>query len=101
LNDLPFRPERSDLRVPLTFKVNDVRVSGHSVNVSSSGILVRLDEPVELWIGGENSLEVGEWMIEIQARVARMQGRDVGLAFVIRNDHDRLAVQLILEYAGG
>jgi hypothetical protein len=92
LNDLPFRPERSDLRVPLTFKVNDVRVSGHSVNVSSSGILVRLDEPVELWIGGENSLEVGEW---------RMQGRDVGLAFVIRNDHDRLAVQLILEYAGG
>jgi hypothetical protein len=81
--------------------MDTVRLGGHSVNVSGSGILVRLDEPAELRIGGEIALEVGKWGIEIGARVARMQGRDVGLAFLIRDAHDRLAVQLILEYGIG
>ncbi|ADW67561.1 hypothetical protein [Granulicella tundricola] len=81
------RPARFDLNLALTFAGDEAVLEGHCVNVSAS---LR---------NGEISLLVGEFYISIKVRVARIQGFDAGLAFIIETDNDRHASRLLVEFA--
>ncbi len=93
------RSTRCSLEVPLSFKTSDGMITGQTIDVSESGILVRLDSPVELWLVGELSLTAGEYYIQIEARVARTFGDGCGLSFLIENDMDRLSIGILYDYA--
>jgi hypothetical protein len=93
------RLPRFDLNVPITFQTEEGTAIGHCVNVSASGMLVAFEEAAELFIVGELSLLVGDFYVSIRARVARTNGKDAGLAFLIRTENDRLASRILAEYA--
>ncbi|ADW69914.1 PilZ domain-containing protein [Granulicella tundricola] len=93
------RPARFDLNLALTFAGDEGVLEGHCVNVSASGMLAAFARPVELFTNGELSLLVGEFYVNVKARVARTQGFDAGLAFIIETENDRHAVRLLVEFA--
>ena len=74
----PIAPKGAASKSPLSFKTSDGMITGQTIDVSESGILVRLDSPVELWLVGELSLTAGEYYIQIEARVARTFGDGCG-----------------------
>lgn len=93
------RPARFNLEVPLCFKTGDDQIIGQTLNVSESGLLVRFPVPLDIWVVGQISLTVGEYYIEIDARVARAQDNDYGLSFLIEDDNDRLAIRILNDFA--
>jgi xanthosine utilization system XapX-like protein len=62
-------------------------------------MLVRFDAPVSIWTVGELSICVGEQVINIGVRVARLHGREAGLSFQIEGEDDRLAIGRLVRFA--
>ena len=99
MTPIPIRPVRFDMNVSLSFKIDDGVVEGHCVNVSASGMLAVFSREVDLFTKGEISLRVGEYFVNITARVARVLNGDHGLAFQIDNENDRKTTQVLVDYA--
>ncbi len=74
-------------------------MNGLSADVSESGISATFEKPLDIWTVGELTLMVDDFFLSIKVRVAREQGRTYGMAFVINNDNDRLAVGIMVNYA--
>ena len=85
------RSTRYDLELPIRFFSMEGFVTGHLLNVSESGLLAKFDSPVEVWTVGEVSAyvtDVGDGYISINARVSRIENREVALTFTDSvNDH--------------
>jgi PilZ domain len=92
------RSFRSDLGLPVRFFSAEGLITGHSVNISASGMLARFDKPVAIWMVGELNIHLDEGYINLRARVARIAGREAGLAFYIDDDDDRLAIGRLLDF---
>ncbi len=92
----PARATRFRLEVPVAFVAAERRHEGCCINVSSSGLLARFDDTPELWINGKVELEAGEHYLSIHARVARLQGNEAGIAFLLNTDNDRAAIAILL-----
>jgi hypothetical protein len=93
------RLPRFALNVPVTFRTEAGSMVGYCINVSASGMLVAFAEPAELFTVGEVSLLAGEYYVSMQARVARTDGKDAGLAFLISTENDRAASLLLADFA--
>lgn len=93
------RPLRSELDLPVRFFSPDGLVTGHSLNVSASGMLVLFDKPVAIWMVGELTIRLEELSINIGVRVARVQGREAGLSFYIDCENDRLSIGRLIHFA--
>ena len=93
------RAERFEVSLPVRFLADDRILAGLSVNVSETGMLARFDRPAEVWAEGLLSTMVEGNFIGLEARVARAQGTDAGLTFHLRDEKDRQAVRMLLDYA--
>ena len=93
------RARRLDLSFPLRFEGDCADASGHCMNVSESGLLARFDRPMEVWDVGELSLHFGEKVLLVRAKVARVNENEAGLAFLLRGEADRLAVEEMVAFA--
>ena len=74
-------------------------MGGHCVNVSQSGMLVQFESPIELFTVGTLSLSVGEYLLSIRARVARTEGTDAGMAFLMSTENDHRTVDILVQFA--
>jgi hypothetical protein len=92
----PPRATRFQLDALVSFAGEEGTQEGRCINVSESGLLARFDTPPELWTNGRLNLEAGEHFLSIQARVARIQGKEAGFAFLFSNDSDRAAIAILL-----
>ena len=99
MNQQKPRPFRFDVGIPIRFFSEDGLISGHCLNISASGILAEFDKPLANWMVGELTVVLDEGHINIGVRVARVDGREAGLAFYIEDDNDRLAVGRLMTFA--
>ena len=90
------RATRFKLDLPVSFSGDGRTHEGRCINVSETGLLARCDDLPDLWTDGRLALEAGEHYLTIRARVARLQGKDVGFAFAITDDNDRAAISLLI-----
>ena len=90
------RATRFLLDVPISLIEDGSERIGQGINVSESGLLATFDQPPELWTDGQLLLQAGEHHLSIKARVARVQGRQAGFAFLINNDNDRATVSILV-----
>jgi PilZ domain len=85
VNSFVPRSTRYDLELPIRFFSTEGFVTGHLLNVSESGLLVKFDKSVEVWTVGEVSAyvtDVGDGYININARVSRIDNnREAALTF--------------------
>jgi hypothetical protein len=93
------RAPRFDLKVPVVLYLGDRIASGHSINVSESGMLAMFDRPVEAWLTGQLSSVAGEWHLSIDVRVVRAEGRTAALVFKIVSEGDRATIQKLIDHA--
>lgn len=94
------RAPRYDLSFPLQLTTDeDGELVGHCLNLSQSGLLANFDQSPELWSQGDLVLHFGEDLCHVQARVARVNGREAGLAFLFRSEADREAIRIMLAFA--
>lgn len=93
------RPGRFGLAVPLSFVADNVKQQGCCINVSESGLLATFARPIDIWTEGEISLLIGGYYVDIGARVARTQLPEIGFAFLIHTENDRLAIRIMLDFA--
>jgi hypothetical protein len=91
------RATRISLRIPVIFDFARGRARGQSVNVSESGVLAAFDRHLDIWITGRLSILVGESDVSIEARVARVNGREAALAFRGMSDKNRAAIQKLIK----
>ncbi len=90
------RSTRFQLEVPVSFAVDDQKYLGQCINVSETGLLARFKDLPELWTDGRLFLESGEHYLSINARVARIQGNDVGFAFAILGSNDQETIKVLI-----
>jgi hypothetical protein len=93
------RSQRFDLHLALRFFPNAGMVNGHCANVSESGMMAIFEKPVDLWLKGDLSIVVDGRFVSIKAMVARVKGREAGMAFLIESEEQKSAVQLLVSYA--
>ena len=91
------RSKRFRLEVPISFTMDAVTFEGQCLNVSNSGLLATFEKAPEIWNDGLLLLEAGDHYLSINARVARIQERNVGFAFLIETENDRAAVSILVE----
>jgi hypothetical protein len=97
-NVLVSRAARFNFAAPIVLQMSGRTIRGQCVNISESGMLARLDRPLEIW--SEPTLsQVGEWYVNMDVRVARIEGRDTGLAFHISTESERTAIRKLIEVA--
>ncbi len=97
----PFLPrfQRYGLDLPIQFVSPEETARGHCVDVSESGMLGAFDQHLNVWTSGELRASLGDESVSIGARVARVDGLRAGLSFQIRNEKDRLAVSMLIDFA--
>jgi hypothetical protein len=93
------RAPRIDLRTPIVFRFADGIAKGHSQNISESGLLVVFDRSLDVWLTGQLSVGFGEWHVNIEARVVRVDGPAVALTFVNISDKNRTIIRKVIEDA--
>ena len=91
------RATRYELDVLVSFVGDECKHDGQCINVSDSGLLAKFDKPPELWTDGQLSLEAGAHYLSIHARVARLQGKEVGFAFSVLTDNDQSAISILID----
>jgi hypothetical protein len=62
-------------------------------------MLAEFDKPVAIWLHGEVIVLSDKGYIHIGVRVARVDGRETGLAFHAEDDGDRLAIGRLVDFA--
>jgi hypothetical protein len=93
------RAPRFDLKVPVVLYLRDHMSSGQSINVSESGMLVRFDRTLEIWLKGHLCAVAGEWHLSINVHIIRVEGRVTALAFEIKGEGDRATIRKLIELA--
>ena len=93
------RSARYDLELPLTLLMEDEELSGHTCNVSETGMLARFARPLDIWTEGTLSLLAGEHYLTLKARVVRTQDREAGFLFLLETENDRRAAEILLDAA--
>jgi len=92
------RARRVRLNLPVVFEYAGGTATGKTVDISESGILVEFDQIMDLWTTGDLSLEDEEWHLQINARVARVNGRQAAFAFRSMNSSDRELVRDLIAH---
>lgn len=95
------RAKRFKLDVDVSFVVDGRRHEGRCINVSESGLLACLDHAPDVWVEGQVELEGGGHYLDIQVRVARVEGNDVGFAFCPNTENDRAAIRILIDSVSG
>lgn len=90
------RSTRFRLDVPISFAGESGTQEGQCLDVSDSGLLATFDNLPDLWTVGLLVLEAGEHYLSINARVARIEARSVGFAFLIDCDNDRATISILI-----
>ena len=95
------RATRVRLDAEVSFVVGGRRHKGRCINVSESGLLACFDHPPDVWVEGEVELQAGGYYLNIQARVARVERNDVGFAFCLNTENDRVALRILIDSGFG
>ncbi len=93
------RAARLDLSFPLELLADGEELPGHCQNISESGLLASFARAPELWASGDLRLHFGADVFSLPARVARLDGNNVGFSFLFRDERDRDAVRRIVAFA--
>ena len=83
----------------LVFRGEDGEIRGYCVNISQSGLLGVFSRELDLWTTGELTVQFGEGVLGIRARVARAVDQYIGLVFVSMNAEQTQAVAAAVESA--
>jgi hypothetical protein len=93
------RSLRFALNVPVVLYLRDHMASGRSINVSDSGMLVRFDQTLEIWLKGHLCVVAGEWHLSIDVHIIRVEGQLTALAYEIGSEGDRATIRKLIELA--
>ena len=93
------RAARLDLSFPLELLADGEELPGHCQNISESGLLASFADAPELWTSGDLRLHFGADVFCVPARVARLDGSNVGFSFLFRDEGDRESIQRIVAFA--
>lgn len=95
------RAPRLSFQAPIVFRfAYGGMARGHSQNISESGMLVVFDRILDVWLTGQLLAEFGEWHVNIEARVARVDARTTALTFVNISNKNRTIIRKVIEDAG-
>jgi hypothetical protein len=90
---------RMDMDVPVILYLHDRIASGHTVNVSDSGMLATFDRRLDPWATGRLCVVTEKSHLSIQVRIVRVDGSLAGMSFV--SDSDHADIQQLIEHANG
>ena len=79
--DFTNRARRVQLYLQVVFEHAGGTAEGKAIDISESGILVEFDQVMDVWTTGELSILGQLWHLHIEARVARVDGRQAAFAF--------------------
>jgi hypothetical protein len=89
--------EHLALNLPVSFTSDESTRDGQCLSMSDSALLAAFEHPPELWTDGHVVITVLKQSIKIPARVARVNGHDVGFSFVSGNDEDLASVNALID----
>jgi len=89
--------EHLELNLPVSFTSDESRQDGQCLSMNDSGLRAEFEHPPELWTDGHLAIRVLEQSIKIPARVARVNGHDVGFSFLISNDENRASITVLID----
>ena len=92
-----YRAARFSLQYPLEFWVDHSAIAGTAMQISDSGLLVRLSQPVRCGSSGKVRWQFGGCLIELDAYVASSAFLEAGLSFRFASDLERQFVQTMVK----
>lgn len=91
-----YRVPRLPFELPVEYFAGGKWISGHTRDVSDTGVLVRLAEPVFSHTNGKVRLRFGTCTVEIEVRVAYTEFLEAGLSFCFGSEAERQFVQTLV-----
>lgn len=89
--------EYVEFKASVSFTSDGSRQDGQCLRVSDSGLLAAFEHQPELWTDGHLAMTVLDQPIRIPARVARVNGHDVGFSFLISKDEDQIFLAVLID----
>jgi hypothetical protein len=90
------RAQRVNLKFPVVFDHDTGKTTGHTVDISESGLLVDFDEVMDVWTTGDLSIVGKGWHLQIKVRVARVHGQQAAFAFRNMDPHDLVIIRNLI-----
>ncbi len=97
IHSYAYRPPRIDFDLPVEFVVADEVLFGTSKNVNENGLLVDFGEPLAKGTAGKARFRVGRCVLELEARVAHVQGFAAGLEFEFTSERERSMLGTVMQ----
>jgi hypothetical protein len=95
------RDPRYRIKTPLVLHLPDGDRKGHSINMSESGVWAAFDQQLDVWLKGKLSAIFGKRQVDVDVRVARIDGFEAGLSFQGLSDKDRAIIKEFIEESRG
>ncbi len=92
-----YRLPRFDVALPVEFCCQAGNIAGQTRNVSDTGLLVRLTEPVIDGTAGIVRLRLGTCTLEIESRVTHSEFLAAGISFVFSSDQQRQFIRTLVK----
>jgi hypothetical protein len=80
--------ENFEFKAAVSFTSDESRKDGQCLSMSDSGLVAAFEHPPEPWTDGQLAMTVLEQPVNIPARVARVNGQNVGFSFLIHNNEE-------------
>lgn len=92
-----YRPARFSLQYPMELCLEDSRIPGVTRQVSDTGLLVRLSQPVERGSAGKVRWQFGGCLVELEVEVVSTEFLEAGLSFRFSSEPERQFVQTMVK----
>ena len=92
-----YRAARFSLQYPIELWVDHSAIAGTATQISDSGLLVRLSQPVPCGSSGKVRWHFGGCLIELDTYVASSNFLEAGLSFRFASDLERQFVQTMVK----
>jgi hypothetical protein len=95
------RAPRFNIRTPIVFRYAEEKATGHSVDISESGMLGVFDQHLNVWLTGRLTAVIGERHIDIGVRVVRVEEHMAAFTFQRLSKGNLIAIQQVIEQSTG
>ena len=89
VSSFSYRVPRFSIELPVEFVMGDTSVFGRSENISDTGLLVQLSQPVFAGDIGRIHLRMGNMFFALETRVTHTEFLYAGMNFIFSNEQER------------
>lgn len=97
ITSFAYRLPRIEIELPVEFTFGTESLTGHTRNISDTGLLVHFARPLAPETAGTFRLRLGSCFFELQGRITHTECFDAGVRFEFSSDQERVFMRTMIK----